>query len=236
MRQVFSILLSLSFFTAFAQNPKIKIKHLTGNLYVYTTYNNYKGVLTDANAVYLVTNKGVVVIDAPWDPAQFEPFLDSIQAKHHQKVVLAIATHSHGDRAAGLAFFKSKGIKTYTSKLTDEILRANKEPRAAYTFNNDTTFTVGNYKLSTYYAGKGHTKDNLVIWFGQDKVLFGGCLVKSTEATDLGYIGEADLEAWPKSIGKLKQKYPDSKFVITGHQAWGNTEALDYTQKLLSKK
>ncbi|WP_293787463.1 PEDO-3 family subclass B1 metallo-beta-lactamase [uncultured Pedobacter sp.] len=236
MRYFLSFLFGLSAFASFAQNPKLKIKHLTGDLYAYTTYNTYNGAVTDANAVYLVTNRGVVVIDAPWDSKQFQQFLDSIAAKHHQKVVLAIATHSHGDRAGGLAFFKSKGIKTYTSKLTDELLKTNKEPRAAYTFTNDTTFTVGQYKISTYYAGKGHTKDNIVVWFPKDKVLFGGCLIKSTEADNLGYIREADLAEWPKSIQKLKQKYPDTKFVITGHDAWGNRESLDHTLKLLTEK
>jgi len=236
MRYLFSFLLCLSSLVSFSQNPKIKIKHLTGDLYTYTTYNTYKGAVTDANAVYLVTNKGVVVIDAPWDATQFEPFIDSIQARHRQKVVLAIATHSHGDRAGGLAFFKSKGIRTYTSKLTDEILKASKAPRAAHTFTNDTTFTVGQYKINTFYAGKGHTKDNLTIWFPKDKVLFGGCLVKSTKAIDLGYIAESDLAAWPKSIEKLKQKYPDTRFVVTGHDAWGNRESLAHTQRLLREK
>jgi metallo-beta-lactamase class B len=236
MRYLLSFFLALPAFVSFAQNPKLKIKHLTGDIYVYTTYNTYKGTVTDANAVYLVTNKGVVVIDAPWDTTQFQPFLDSIQAKHRQKVVLAIATHSHGDRAGGLAFFKSKGIKTYTNTLTDQLLEINKEPRAAYTFTNDTTFTVGQYKINTYYAGKGHTKDNIVVWFPKDKVLFGGCLVKSAEADDLGYIGEADIEEWPKSIEKLKLKYPDTKFVITGHDTWGNRECLAHTSKLLQDK
>nr|WP_199562674.1 BlaB/IND/MUS family subclass B1 metallo-beta-lactamase [Pedobacter chinensis] len=206
----------LSFYQfASAQNPKLKIKHLTGNLYVYTSYNDYKGTLTDANAMYLVTSKGVVVIDAPWDPTQFQPFLDSIQAKHHQKVVLAIATHSHADRAGGIAFFRSKGIKTYTSKLTDEILKENNEPRAEFIFANDTTFNVGQYQIKTYYAGQGHTKDNIAIWFTRDKVLFGGCLVKSTEAKDLGFTGEANVLEWPNAISKLKEKFPQTHYVMS---------------------
>jgi metallo-beta-lactamase class B len=235
-RYLLILALSCSFSISFAQNPKIKITPLSKTLYVFTTYNAYKGTLTDANALYLVTSKGVVVIDAPWDPTQFQPFLDSIETRHHQKVVLDIATHSHGDRAGGLAFFKSKGIKTYTSKQTDEILTATKQPRADFTFKNDTTFTVGGHKISTFYAGKGHTKDNIVIWFEQEKVLFGGCLVKSIEAKDLGFIGEADVKAWPKTIEKVKLKYPDAKLVVTGHQAWGGKESLNYTLKILNEK
>lgn len=233
MRFIFSLLFCAIISPAIAQTSPLKISHLKGDLYVYTTYNDYKGNLTDANAMYLVTNNGVVVIDAPWDPKQFQPFLDSIEAKHHQKVVLAIATHSHADRAGGLAFFKSKGIKTYTSKLTDQILKANKEARAENTFSKDTTFTVGQYKINTYYPGAGHTKDNILIWFGKDQVLFGGCFVKSTEASNLGNISESNLKAWPGNIQKTKKKYPNTKFVVTGHQAWGNRESLEHTLKLL---
>ncbi|MBC6108999.1 PEDO-3 family subclass B1 metallo-beta-lactamase [Pedobacter fastidiosus] len=236
MRYLFSITLSFIFSVALGQNPKIKIKHLTGNLYSYTTYHDYKGTITDANSVYLVTSKGVVVVDAPWDSAQFQPFLDSIETKHHKKVILDIATHSHEDRAGGLAFFKAKGIKTYTSKKTDQILKTEKLERPQFTFSNDTTFVVDGYKINTFFAGEGHTKDNIVIWFEKDKVLFGGCLVKSTEAKDLGYIVEANLAQWPTAIKNLKQKYPDAKIVVTGHQAWAGKESLDYTLKLLSEK
>ncbi|UKT64988.1 PEDO-3 family subclass B1 metallo-beta-lactamase [Pedobacter mucosus] len=235
MRLLYIILLSLTTVCSYGQNPKLKIKHLKGELYIYTSYSKYKGVLTDANAMYLVTDRGVVVIDAPWDSTQFQPFLDTIATRHHQKVVLAIATHSHSDRAGGLRFFKSKGIQTYASKMTNEILAASKKPQAEFTFTADTTFTVGQYKIDTYYAGEGHTKDNLVIWFPKDKVLFGGCLVKSTEAKDLGNISEANLTQWPRSIQRLKYKYPISSSVITGHQAWGNRESLEYTQKLIKK-
>jgi metallo-beta-lactamase class B len=75
-----------------------------------------------------------------------------------------------------------------------------------------------------------------VIWFEQEKVLFGGCLVKSTEAQDLGFIGEADVKEWPKTIRKVKLKYPDAKLIVTGHQAWGGKESLNHTLKLLSEK
>ena len=49
------------------QNPDIKIEKLKDNLYVYTTYNTFKGTKYAANAVYMVTDKGVVVIDSPWE-------------------------------------------------------------------------------------------------------------------------------------------------------------------------
>lgn len=233
MRILFSITFCLIFSSTFGQNPKLKIVKLTSDLYKYTTYNTYKGAVTDANAVYLVTKKGVVVIDAPWDSTQFQPFLDSIKAKHNQKVVLAIATHSHEDRAGGLVFFRAKGIKTYATNKTNRILLETNKPTAQFTFNGDTTFNVGGLNIKTFFAGEGHTKDNITVWFEQDKILYGGCLVKSTDSEDLGYVGEANVKQWPQSIKNLQKKYPNVKLLIPGHGNGDTPKALNHTLELL---
>lgn len=216
------------------QKP-LEISHLTGDYYIFTTYNSYKGKLIPANALYLVTTEGVVLFDSPWDSTQFQPLLDSIEARHHKKAVMCIATHSHGDRTGGLEFYKDKGLRTYTSALTDQLCIEHHEKRAEYHFKNDTVFTVGNYSFRTCYAGEGHTKDNIVIWFDQDKILYGGCLVKSTEATDLGFTGEANMQEWPATIRKIKKKFGRPKYVIPGHQGWSNPASLEHTLKLLEE-
>ncbi|MGZ3865026.1 MAG: BlaB/IND/MUS family subclass B1 metallo-beta-lactamase [Bacteroidia bacterium] len=218
-----------------AQQPKLKITPLTGDCYVFTTWRNYKGNPVSSQGLYLVTKQGVAMIDTPWDTTQFKPLLDSIELKHKQKVVLCIATHSHEDRTAGLGYYSSEGIKTYTSVLTDEFCIEKKEKRARYHFKNDTTFTLGGYNFQTYYAGAAHTKDNLVVWFEKDKILYGGCAIKSTEATDLGNIKDADLQQWPATLTKIKKKFPSPKYVIPGHQSWNDTRSVDHTLELLQK-
>jgi metallo-beta-lactamase class B len=68
MRVFATTLASLIFLTNIysqAANNNLKITHLTGDFYVYTTYNGYKGNRIGANAMYLVTNKGVVLFDTP---------------------------------------------------------------------------------------------------------------------------------------------------------------------------
>jgi glyoxylase-like metal-dependent hydrolase (beta-lactamase superfamily II) len=102
----------------FAQpkSPELKISHLAGDFYVYTTYNIFNGTPFPSNSGYLVTNKGVVMFDTPWDTTQFQPLLDSIQKRHNQNVVIAIATHYHDDRTGGFKFLKNRGIKTFPSK------------------------------------------------------------------------------------------------------------------------
>ena len=89
----------------------LKITRLTGEFYVFTTFNSYKGKLVPANGMYLVTDNGVVMFDTPWDTTQFQPLLDSIKNRHHKKVVLCIATHFHEDRTGGFNIIHNRESK-----------------------------------------------------------------------------------------------------------------------------
>ena len=99
-----------------ASIPSIAISHSTGDFYIYTTHRLLNGKMIPSNSMYLITDKGAVMFDTPWDTTQFQPLLDSIQFRHHTNVALCIATHFHDDRTAGLDFLKQKGITTYSSK------------------------------------------------------------------------------------------------------------------------
>ncbi|MDX8572160.1 BlaB family subclass B1 metallo-beta-lactamase [Elizabethkingia sp. HX QKY] len=217
------------------QNPDIKIEKLKDNLYVYTTYNTFKGTKYAANAVYMVTDKGVVVIDSPWGEDKFKSFTDEIYKKHGKKVIMNIATHSHDDRAGGLEYFGKLGAKTYSTKMTDSILAKENKPRAKYTFDNNKSFKVGKTEFQVYYPGKGHTADNVVVWFPKDKVLVGGCIVKSGDSKDLGFIGEAYVNDWTQSIHNIQQKFPDVQYVVAGHDNWKDQTSIQHTMDLISE-
>jgi len=217
-------------------NQKLTITPLQGDLYVFTSYGSFNGEPVPANGMYLITKEGAVLFDAPWDTTQFKPLLDSIASKHHKKVIMSLATHWHDDRSGGLAFYRNHGAKTYTTKLTDEICQEQHKNRATFTFDSDTVFSVGEYTFEAYYPGEGHTKDNIVIWFGKDRVLYGGCFVKSTTATNLGNLEEANIKAWPESIRKVQQKFGVPAHIITGHDSWESTESLNHTLMLLKEQ
>lgn len=213
----------------------LKITKLVDDFYIYTTWNDVDGEPYPSNSMYLVTNEGVVLIDTPWDKSQFQPLLDSIEKRHQKKVVLCIATHHHADKTAGLEYYRSKQIPTYSSAMTLKFCKKKKEKQAQFTFKKDTIFNVGGYKIQTYYPGKGHAPDNIVVWFEKAKVLYGGCFVKSTESGGLGNMSDADVKVWPKSIQNVMEKFPNPSFVIPGHLDWTDNKSLQHTLKLLSK-
>jgi metallo-beta-lactamase class B len=210
-------------------DSNLQITHLTGDFYIYTTYSLYKGDKIPANGMYLVTSKGVVLFDTPWDTTQFQPLLDSIKLKHNKRVALCIATHFHDDRTARLEYYRQQGIKTYTTVLTDELSKKNNKKRAEFLIAKDTVFSIGKYSFETYYPGQGHASDNIIIWFEKQKILYGACLIKSVVDDDLGYLGDANKTEYASTIKNVQKKCQQPKYVIVGHGDWTNAKSLEHT-------
>ena len=232
MRTIFltlSLLFSCSSVFSQADTPKLKISHLSGDFYIYTTYNTYENSKVPANGMYLVTDKGVALFDTPWDSTQFQPLLDSIEMKHHQPVVLCIATHWHTDKTAGLEYYRQLGIRTYTTTNTDSLSKLNGKKRAEFLMTKDTVFHLGQYAFETYYPGEGHTSDNIVIWFSKEKILYGGCLIKGADDESLGYLGDANVKAYATTLQNVRNKFKDPKAIIIAHSDWHNLNSLKHS-------
>lgn len=233
VRLVLILLLSSYCFTSQAQsNKKLLIENLKGDFYVYTTYNTYQDSKVRANGVYLVTKQGVVLFDTPWDTTQFQPLLDSIYSRHQKKVVMAFATHWHNDKTAGLEYYRKLGIKTYTTAFTDSLSKMNNAKRAEFLIKQDTSFAVDAYHFETYYPGEGHTKDNIVIWFPNEKILLGGCLIKGAKDENLGFLGDGNIKEYANTLLKVQKKYPNPNYIITTHSDWRDINSLKNSIRL----
>jgi len=232
---IIAFIFSLTNIFGQAENAKLKIAHLTGDFYIYTTYNTYQESQVPANGMYLVTNNGVVMFDTPWDTTQFKPLLDSIKLKHNKNVAMCFATHWHSDKTAGLEYYRQLGIKTYTTVLTDELSKNNNKKRAEFLMANDTVFNVGQYFFETYYPGQGHTEDNIVIWFKKEKILYGGCLIKGADAEDLGYLGDGNVTEYASTLKNVQRKYRKPKFIIIAHSDWKNINSLKHSLMMAKK-
>ena len=230
-----TIILTVAFIfsltTIFAQagNTKLTISHLTGDFYIYTTYNTYQESQVPANGMYLITDNGVVMFDTPWDTTQFQPLLDSIKLKHNKSVTMCFATHWHSDKTNGLDYYRQLGIKTYTTVLTDELSKKNNKKRAEFLMTKDTVFTVGQYSFETYYPGQGHTIDNIIIWFEKEKILYGGCLIKGADDENLGYLDDGNVTAYASTLKNVQQKCLKPAFIIIAHSDWKNIHSLKHS-------
>lgn len=216
-------------------DTSLRITRLTGDFYIFTTYHYYKGARVPANGMYVLTHKGVILLDSPWDTTQFQPLLDSIDLRHHAKVVLCMATHFHEDRTGGLEYYASKGINTYTTRQTDELSKAKGMKRARFLFMKDTVFSLGQYSFQAYYPGPGHAPDNIVVWFPKEKVLYGGCLIKSVGDKDLGNLADANIIQYAGTVRNVTKKCKEAAYIIPGHNDWTDTGSLQHTLEMAEK-
>ena len=215
-----------------ADYDKLKISHLTGDFFIYTTYNTYQESQVPASGMYVVTNKGVVMFDTPWDTTQFQPLLDSIKLRHNKMVVMCIATHWHSDKTAGLEYYRQQGIKTYTTALTDELSKKNNKKRAEFLMTKDTVFNIGQYYFRSFYPGQGHTVDNIVIWFKQEKILYGGCLIKGADDDNLGYLGDGNVMEYASTLRKVQKEFREPRFIVIAHNDWKDIHSLSHSLKM----
>ncbi len=235
MKKLFSLIALIGSF-AFGQIKPIQIDPINNNLFVYQTFNSCNGVEYNANGMYLVTNKGIVLFDVPWQKSQYQELNDMLQEKYNLPVIAVFATHSHDDRAGDLSFYNELNIPTYATSLTNSKLKKEGKATSKFEIELGKTYKFGNEKFVFEYFGEGHTSDNVVVWFPKYKVLNGGCLIKGADAVNLGYTGEANVVEWPKTVHKLVAKHPTIKQVIPGHDNWKATGHIENTFKLLEKK
>lgn len=225
---------------AFGQKKpvKISITHLTKNFYVCTSYGypDDKSPAYPANSLFAVTDKGIILVNSPWGDEQTQQLIDSVKQRFNKKIIFCIATHFHDDCLGGFDVLKKQGAKTYSSRQTYTLAKKENNELPQYTFAHDTTFNIAGITLKTYYPGEGHTHDNIVVWLPQHKILFGGCLVKSLEADNKGFTGDANLEQWPSSIKNVQGHFKDARYVIPGHLGWrGGLKQLSHTLHVLNQ-
>jgi len=89
--------------------------------------------------------------------------------------------------------------------------------------------------FSVYFPGESHTIDNVVVYLKNKNILFGGCMILSMGHKRPGYIADANLVEWPKSVERIKDKYKDAKIVIPGHGDWGDNQLISHTIDILNK-
>jgi len=209
---------------------------LNSKLYLYKTFGVFGGKEYSTNALYLITKKGVVLFDVPWQKTQYQSLMDTIKKRYNLPVIAVFATHSHADRAGDLSFYNNKGIKTYATAKTNELLKKEGKATSNNLIKTGKKYKIGGEEFIVDFLGEGHTADNVVVWFPKYNVLDGGCLVKSSSAVDLGYTGEANVKQWPLTMKNLQAKYPSSAKVIPGHDEWKGNDHVKHTLELLHKQ
>jgi metallo-beta-lactamase class B len=170
-----------------------------------------------SNGLVAVTDAGLVLIDTAWTDAETETVLRWGETTLHRPWVGAIVTHDHADRVGGLGALFRRRVPVAALDLTVASLGRHGVRGVTTLFSAAAGAFADPRGFEVFYPGPGHAKDNVVVAFPAAHVVFGGCLVKSTEARDLGFTGDASLAAWPDAVRRVDARYPDFQTVVPGH-------------------
>ncbi|PKA15687.1 subclass B1 metallo-beta-lactamase [Leptospira haakeii] len=228
-----SFLLILFSVSVYGEEGKLQITEIEKNVYVHTSYKLLKEGYFPSNGLVIETEEGIVLVDTAWGEEQTSQLLDWISANLKKPVIAVIITHFHEDRAGGIKILKKMNVSSYAGKRTISILKAEGNSLPEKSLKDKDILVFGKTKIETFFLGEGHSKDNIVVWLPGSKILFGGCLVKSAEANEIGNTKDADLKEWPKTIHKLEKSFPEISVLVPGHQSWGGKESLKRTLELL---
>jgi glyoxylase-like metal-dependent hydrolase (beta-lactamase superfamily II) len=209
---------------------------LDSGVYVHKSFDRLGSGWFPSNGLVVLTADSAVLIDSGWGNKATKEIVRLVERQLHRHVAACISTHFHADRTGGVPWLKQHGVRTYATARTRELAQARGEGVPALALGTDTAITIDGTTLRFWHPGGGHTPDNSVVWLPRQRVLFGGCLVKSTEANNLGNLADADMAAYPATIRAVQHHFPEARIVVPGHQAWGGLELLAHTLMLLEQR
>ena len=234
------LLLLISHYT-FAQSPEaeevypgLKITRLTPSAWVHDTPMTSKGYGTfGCNGMIFVQGKECIIFDTPATDSQSVELIHWLEQENGLQVKAIVANHYHADCIGGLQAFHDRGIPSYSSEKTRELAKEDSVTLPMYTFERRMTMQLGSEQVILIYPGHAHSPDNIVAYLPSEKVLFGGCMIKSARSGK-GYLGVADVEEWPNTLDRVRENFGDAVWVIPGHGKSGGMELLDATVRIIS--
>jgi len=234
------------------------IQSIEDSVYLVTHYFPW-----DANCLLVILpEKQGVLIDTPNETSGARNLLQWIHQQYGEISLTVINTGFHVDNLGGNEFFISKHIPVIGSDRTRQLVlqrgKAHKQlmlqwtsdakhhryhqgyravhfvpPTRTFNLFKGITITRGGESFEIFFPGESHTTDNVVVYLKNRKILFGGCMISALNRQKPGYTGDANMEAWPVSVQKVMEKFPQCKTVIPGHGKWGDRKLLIHTLKVL---
>ncbi len=184
-----------------------------------------------SNGFIYVNNSEAYIFDTPANDLATAALIDWLQ--NNQKVVIkgVVFNHFHRDCNEGMDVFEKEKIPTIASKRTAKLMLNKNRPQPNLLFENSQELKLGGKTIINKFFGEAHTADNIISYFPDEKIIFGGCMIKSIDAKK-GNLADANLSEWSKTVSKIKKSYPNVEIVIPGHGTYGDQSLLDYTISL----
>ncbi len=253
MRRIPLVILILAVLTVACSRAKgpplagdLPLTRLTEHVYVMHGPNDFptkqnQGFMN--NPGFVLTAKGVVVIDPGSSVQVGELLLKKIAGVTKDPVIAVFNTHIHGDhwlahdaiRAAypKAVIYAHPNMRAKTavegenwlrlmSTLTDDAIKGTRALPPDADINNDETLSLGGRHFRVLHTGTAHTDGDIMIEVVEDRVLFAGDNIvaeRTARMDDGNFKGNiAAVEAALKV---------NAKFIVPGHGPSGGREVAD---------
>lgn len=217
-------------------NPDIQLITLNDSTFVHVTWEDSPRYgRFPSNGMIVIRSGQALMIDTPMDNHKTELLHRYIQDSLKAELSSVIVCHYHADCLGGIPYLNEEGIPSMGNSMTARKCRELDIPLTTSVFTDSLTFNFNGEIIECLFPGGGHTFDNIVVWFPQTKILFGGCLVKAAASRSLGNTKDAEIDHWDKSVARLYKFYPDMETIIPGHGAIGGPELIKHTVNLVKR-
>ena len=101
------------------------------------------------------------------------------------------------------------------------------------TYSDTLTIHKGGREVQLHFVGRGHTGGDTIVLLPAERIAFtGDFLVGSPGAPRLAYMGDAFVDEWPASLGRLNEL--DFDVIVPGHgEPFREREQIDLYQRYL---
>ena len=189
----------------------------------------------NSNAGFVVTDGGVVVVDALGTVALGEALLKAIRSVTPKPIRRVVVTHYHADHFYGLKALKDAGGEVWAHVSGREYIQGDEgrrrlEQRARDLFpwvddkmalvgadrwlERDESFVLGGVRFEVVHMGPAHAPDDVIVVVPSEGVIFIGDILF---AGRIPFVGEADSRKWLERIDQLLAL--DPRLMVTGHGA-----------------
>ena len=196
----------------------------------------------NANAGFVVTADGVIVIDALGTPALGYELVRAIRQITSQPIRRVIVTHYHADHVYGLQAFKEAGAEIWAHRDAREYLAGEGPERLAQRridlfpwvdedtrlvppdrwLDESTRFTLGGLTFDVIHMGPAHAPDDVVVVVREDRVLYSGDIMFTGR---IPFVGNADSKRWLETTTRLLELKP--RTMVPGHGKVSTNPAAD---------
>lgn len=215
-------------------DKEIQLIHLRDSIFVHLTWHHLDNYGRFPSNGLIVIRKGrALMVDTPMDNDKTERLTRYLKDSLSARLTKLIIGHFHDDCLGGLQYLQGIGIESIANSRTIAKCKEIGLPIPSTSFTDSLILDFNGEQIDCRFFGAGHSLDNITVWIPGEKILFGGCLIKSIDSKGLGNLSDAVVDEWDYTIKKVMREYPEIKTVIPGHGDSGGVELLTHTIKLV---